>query len=166
MALHQIPQPVWLVIGGLLIILGLSFCYKAWNATVLGRAHYWSGFLPFTLVSPWLIHLPPGERSLIKVKEGLLCHMFIGPLFFVTALPCLIVGADLVGLPGTSSLNFIVNGGDKGKPSAITYSPPLTYAFPIAHVAGKKINKIFQTQIDEDPKKKLLPADHKNAATR
>ena len=159
--LHNIPQPAWIAIGVLLIVLGLSFCYKAWNATVLGRIHYWSGFLPFTLVSPWFIHLPPGERSLIKTKEGLLCHMMVGPLFFITAIPLLVVGFDLTGLPGTQTINFIINGGDKSKTAAIVYSPPLTYNFPIAVRSSKKIDKIFQTQIYEDPKNSLLPGTHK-----
>jgi hypothetical protein len=160
-ALSQLPTPAWIAIGVLLILLGGSFCYKAWNATVLGRIHYWSGFLPFTLVSPWFIHLPPGERSLIKTKEGLLCHMFVGPLFFLTAIPLLVVGADLTGLPGTKTINFIVNGGDNGKPPAITYSPPLGYNFPLAARSSKKIEKIFQTQIYEDPNNALLPGTHK-----
>lgn len=160
-ALSQLPTPALIAIGVLLILLGASFCYKAWNAIVLGRIHYWSGFLPFTLVSPWFIHLPPSERSLIKVKEGLICHMFVGPLFFITAIPLLVVGADLTGLPGTKTINFIVNGGDTGKPAAITYSPPLTYNFPMASRSSKQFEKIFQTQIYEDPKNSLLPGQHK-----
>src|SRR4029078_7244888 len=103
-----------------------------WIATVLGRVHYWSGFLPFTIVSPWFIHLPPSERSLIKIKEGLVCHALIGPLFFFTAIPLIVAVMDLVGLPGSVGLNFILNAGDSSKPPAITYSGPLRYQFPLA----------------------------------
>jgi len=162
-ALSQLPPPALIAIGVALIILGGSFCYKAWNAVVLGRIHYWSGFLPFTLVSPWFIHLPPGERSLIKVKQGLLCHMFVGPLFFLTAIPLLVVGFDLCGLPGTKTINWVVTGGDTSKPAAITYSPPLTYNFPMAVRSSKKFMSLFQTQIYEDPKNALLGTQTKGA---
>lgn len=161
--LNSLPQPAWIAIGALLIILGLSFCYKGWIATVLGRAHYWSGFLPFTIVSPWFIHLPPSERSLIKVKEGFVCHAFIGPLFFLTALPLIVAGLDLTGLPGTKTLNFILNAGDSSKPAAVVYSPPLNYQFPLAIRAGKSIAKLFNVQIGEDEKKRLLPKDRQSS---
>ncbi|MCA9803141.1 MAG: hypothetical protein KC777_14320 [Cyanobacteria bacterium HKST-UBA02] len=163
--LHALPAPALWAIGAVLIVLGLSFCYKGWNATVLGRCHYWSGFLPFTIVSPWFIHLPPSERSLIKVREGILCHVFIGPLFFITAMALLLVGCDLVGLPGTNTANFVLNAGNSSKPAAIIYSPPLHYKFPIAARAGKQIDKIFQTKLYEDPSKSLLPGQHKTTRT-
>lgn len=159
----MIPGPAWYVIGALFVLLGLSFVYKGWNATVLGRIHYWSGFLPFTLISPWLIHIPPRDvkKSLVKQREGLLCHMFIGPLFFMTAMPFLILGADLLSNGnGTSFANLVLNAGDKSKPAAIIYKPPVFYSYPIAGRAGKKIEKIFQTQIYEDENKKLLPGSH------
>ncbi len=159
--IQTIPHPVWWVVGALFLALGLSFVYKGWNATVLGRINYWAGFLPLTIVSPWFIHLPPGKNSLIKQREGLLCHMLIGPLFFLTSAPFLVLGADLLGLQGTNAVNLIINHGDKSQPPAITYSPPINYTFPIAFRAGKKINQIFQTQIYEDPSKSLLPGEHK-----
>lgn len=155
--LHSIPQPAWIAIGVFLIILGLSFCYKGWNATVLGRFHYWSGFLPFTIVSPWFIHLPPSERSLIKIKEGISAHAFVGPLFFMTAIPLIVCGMDLTGLSGTKAINFVLNAGDYGKPPAVMYSPPLNYQFPLAVRASKSIAKLFNVQIGEDESKKLLP---------
>ncbi|MDZ4834971.1 MAG: hypothetical protein SGJ27_14435 [Candidatus Melainabacteria bacterium] len=157
--LHSIPQPAWIAIGILLIILGLSFCYKGWNAMVLGRIHYWSGFLPFTIVSPWFIHLPPSERSLIKTKEGLLCHALIGPLFFLTAIPLIVAGLDLTSLGGTKALNFVLNAGDSSKPEAVRYSPPLNYQFPLAVRASKSIAKLFNVQIEEESGKRMLPKD-------
>ncbi len=160
--LNSIPQPAWIAIGVVLIILGFSFCYKGWIATVLGRVHYWSGFLPFTIVSPWFIHLPPSERSLIKIKEGLLCHALIGPLFFLTAIPLIVAGLDFTGLPGTQGLNFVLNAGDSSKPPAVTYSPPMNYQFPLAIRASKSIAKLFNVQIGEDPNKRLLPKDRQS----
>jgi hypothetical protein len=155
--LHSIPQPAWLVIGAVFIVLGLSFCYKAWNATVLGRFHYWAGFLPFTIVSPWFVHLPPSANSLIKIKEGLIAHAFIGPLFFLTAVPLIVCGMDLTGLSGTKAINYVLNAGDNSKGPAVMYSPPLNYQFPLAVRASKSIAKLFNVQIGEDEKRKLLP---------
>lgn len=158
---NTLPQPAWIAIGVLCIILGFSFLYKGWNAVVLGRIQYWAGFLPLTIISPWFIHLPAKENSLVKNKEGLFNHVIVGPLFFLTAVPLIVLGTDLCGLPGAASLNFIVNGGDKSKPASILYSPPLNYQFPIAIRAGKQIDKIFNTQIYEDPHKQLLGVEHK-----
>ena len=120
--LHQIPDQAFMAAGALLIVLGLSFVYKGWQATVMGRCHYWSGFLPFTLISPWFIHIPPKENSLVKTREGLLCHMFIGPLLFLTAVFCLILGFDMVNLKGmgTEAANFILSAGNSSKPTSIT----------------------------------------------
>ncbi|MBZ0187932.1 MAG: hypothetical protein K8F91_16920 [Candidatus Obscuribacterales bacterium] len=159
--LYSLPTPAYWAIGAFLIVIGLSYCYKGWNATVLGRCYYWAGFLPFTLVSPWFIHLPPGKNSLVKVREGILCHVFLGPLFFISAIICLLVGTDMIGLPGTDTANFILNAGNSGKAPAIIYSPPLRYNFPIVARAGKQINKIFNTQFYEDPGKSLLPGQHR-----
>lgn len=166
--LHMIPGPAWYVIGALFVILGLSFVYKGWNATVLGRIHYWSGFLPFTIISPWLIHIPPKDpkKSLVKQREGLFCHMVIGPLFFLTAAPFLVLGSDLItNGNGTNFANLVLNAGDKSKPAAIIYKPPVFYSLPIAGRAGKKIEKIFQSQIYEDESKKLLPGSPQSRQT-
>lgn len=158
--LNTLPNWAYTLIGVLLLVLGVSFVYKGWSAAVLGRCYYWSGFLPITLISPWMIHFPPGENSLIKKREGLLCHMLIGPLFFLTAMFCLLFGADFVGLPGSDTVNFILAGGDRSKPAAIIYSPPANYRWPIVARAGKQIDKIFQTQIYEDPSRSMLPGQH------
>ena len=88
--------------------------------------------------------------------------MFMGPLFFLTAMACLLFGADLVGLPGSDTANLILAAGDRSKPKAIIYSPPISYRWPIAIRAGKQIDKIFQTKIYEDPSKSMLPGQHGN----
>lgn len=160
--LQTLPPWAYTFIGVMLLLLGGSFIYKGWQGTVLGRCYYWAGFLPFTLISPWLIHLPPSENSLIKKREGLLCHMIIGPLFFLTSMFCLLFGADLVGLPGSDTANLILAAGDRSKPAAIIYSPPINYRWPIAARAGKQIDAIFQTKIYEDPSKTMLPGQHGN----
>lgn len=160
--MQTMPPWAYMAIGVVLLVLGFSYIYKGWAATVLGRCYYWAGFLPLTIISPWLIHFPPGENSLIKKREGLLCHMFIGPLFFLTSMFCLLFGADLVGLPGTDTANFILAAGQTGKPPAIIYNPPVNYKWPIVARGAKEMDKIFQTKIYEDPSKSMLPGQHGN----
>lgn len=156
--LSQLPQPAIWAIGALVLALGCSYAYKGWNALVLGRCHYWSGFLPFTVISPWLLHLPPKQGSLVKLREGMLCHMVIGPLFFLTSFVFLIPGLDmLTNGYGTRMSNMILNAGDSTKPTAMIYSPPLNYKFPIMARASKTFGKLFNTKLYEDPSKSLLP---------
>jgi|AGTN01.1.fsa_nt_gi hypothetical protein len=159
-ALYPNPDPVWTAFGLLAAALGFSFLYKGWNALVLGRIHYWSGFLPLTLLSPFLIHLPTGKNSLIKTKEGLVSHMLVGPMFFLAALPLLVLGADLLGLGGTSFANQVLNIGSATKAPAIVYSPPIHYDFPIVSRSSEKMNAILNDKLPEDPTKTLLPAGH------
>lgn len=154
--LFRLPEQVLWVIGGILILLGLSFCYKFWTAAVTGRCYYWSGFLPLTIISPWFIHLPPGKNSLIKQREGMLCHIIIGPLFFVSAVFCLMLGCDLVGLPGSKAVNIVLSGGDETKPATVVWEPGRGYRFPVMGKASKKIKKIFNKQINLKDDQKLL----------
>lgn len=138
--------------GLVVLVLGISYMYKGWNACVLGRFNYWSGFLPITMISPWLTHLPPGKRSLIKRKEGMLAHMFVGPSFFICGLLCICAGCDFVNLPGTKTLNLILNGGDPNKPTAVSFDENTgRYAFPILVKSGGKFYKhFFETRISEE----------------
>ncbi len=154
----EIPDAGWVFIGIIMIILSLSFMYKGWQGAILGRCWYWAGFLPFTLVSPWFIHIPPKDpaKTLIKRKEGLLCHILIGPLMFCTAVPLLIVGCDLAGLPGTDTANLILSGGDSSKPSSIVYTPRLSYRLPIMARIGQQLWKIVASQVSEDKDRTLL----------
>lgn len=141
-----------LICGFLIFVIGISFGYKAWNACVLGRFYYWSGLLPITMISPWLVHLPPSKRSLIKRKDGMLAHVFIGPSFLIFCVLCLCGGADLMGWPGTKGLNYVLNGGNQSKPDAVTFDEQrISYRFPILQKSGGKLYKqLFETRISDD----------------
>jgi hypothetical protein len=159
-----------IAIGILVIIVGFSFIWKGWQGCVMGRFSYWAGFLPFTLVSPWLVHLPQGKRSLVKTKEGMLAHILIGPSFFLCAVLCICAGTDLVGLPGTKTLNHIINGGDEGKPTSISFNENTgRYDFPLAKRASEKFYKqVFEHRISDDKDffgrkiDKMLPDERTN----
>jgi hypothetical protein len=147
--------------GILLILVGLSFCYKFFLASVLGRVSYWAGFLPLTIVSPFMIHLPAGKKSLIKRTHGLWVHIVLGPAFLCCAVLSLAAGADLAGLPGVDTLNWILNGGDYSKPQAVRFSH-VNYAlsFPILTRAGARLSKsIDKFQLPEQEKDKLVHHD-------
>ncbi len=120
-----------LAFAAVLITLGISFGYKCVIATFVGRSSYWSGFLPVGIVSPLFIHLPAGKNSLIKPVQGWWVHVLLGPIFFLCSLLCLASGADLVGLPGTQTVNFIMTFGREDVPPAITFSKGEGFKFPI-----------------------------------
>lgn len=166
-----LQDPIIRIIVGLIVFaLGCSFAYKGWNACVLGRFYYWSGFLPVTIISPWLVHLPPGKRSLVKKKEGMLAHIVLGPAFFLCAVLFLCAGADMLGWPGTNTLNLVLNGGDRNKPTAVSFNSDTgRYSFPILVKSGGKLYKqLFETQISEDkdvlgrPLTKMIPTQERN----
>ncbi len=151
--IYLIEHPILKFGLGLVVIaLGLSYIWKGWLAMVLGRNWYWSGFVPITMISPWLIHMPPGKRSLVKTKEGMLAHMVIGPSFMFCAILCICAGTDLVGLPGTKTLNLVVNGGNQAAPTSISFDENTgRYAFPIITKTWSKVYRnFFQHKIDED----------------
>ncbi len=143
---------VRILLGVLVMIVGFSFIWKGWLASVLGRFTYWSGFLPFTIISPWLVHLPQGKRSLIKTKEGMLAHMVMGPSFFLCAVLCICAGADLVGWPGTKTLNLVINGMDSTKPTSVSFNENNgRYDFPLLTRASKKFyHQVFEHRVTED----------------
>ena len=158
----MLPQfmtdPVWSkVIGVVLIILGCSFFYKTWVAMIKGRMLYWDGFLPVTIVSPWIVHFPPKnpEKSLTKTKEAMWVHVIMGPVFFVTAVLSMGAGIDMVGLPGTKMLNLAFAGGREGAPPAIIFNPRSGYRFPIIPRASQQLAKIFGGKIDLQAKDAL-----------
>ena len=165
--IHQLPLWVWTVLGVLSLALSLSFLYKAWKAVVLGRCHYWDGFLPFTLISPWFIHFKPSNNSLIKTKQGMLCHMLVGPLLFLTALPLLVVGLDLTGLNGTKYTNWVLNLGNPSPRPAIIYSAPIAYRFPILATSEVRFKEIFiDRKFIEDPSQVLVPETTPSAKSK
>lgn len=150
----QMSEPVALVVGIFLMVLGVSFIYKAYQAGIQGRLMYWEGFLPFTLISPFLLHLPAGKRSLVKPAEGLWVHAVIAPIFGVIGILLLAAGADYTGLPGVATLNVAMNGFKWGRSDSVVFNRRTGYTFPIIPRAGKQLAKIFGGKIHEDEDKK------------
>ncbi len=144
--------------GGVLVLLGISFAFKFVRASVMGRLDYWSGFLPISIISPIFVHTtapppintltkpklstePPPKKTLIKEASGLWVHLVIGPLFLVLSVLLLSAGFDQMGLPGTDTLNFILNGGDTAAPLAVTYDKKYTFQFPCLVRAMKRFGR-------------------------
>ncbi len=146
----QMSEPVALIVGILLMVIGISFGYKAYQAGIQGRVMYWEGFLPFTLISPFLLHLPAGKRSLVKPAEGMWVHAVMAPIFGVLSVLCLAAGADYTGLPGVSTLNVAMNGFKWGGPISVIFNRRTGYQFPIIPRTGKQLAKIFSGKIHED----------------
>ncbi len=157
-------DPLWSkVIGFALIILGLSFAYKSYLALVKGRVLYWQGWLPLTLISPWLVHVPPRDpnKSLSHYKESAWVHAVVGPLFLATTILCLAAGTDLVGLPGTKTLNLAITGGRPGAADFLTFDPKTGYHTPGLNRTGTTLNRIFGRQLGLDPSKRYYDAPDK-----
>jgi len=153
--LHSDYTPI--AIGVLLIVLGCSFAYKFFLASVLGKISYWHGFLPITIISPLLTHLPSGEKSLVRKTQGIWIHLIMSPIFLICTVLCLSIGADLTGLPGVESLNWVLNGGDYSKPPAVQFNH-ITYQFrcPLLVRATTHIGRIIsKMQIPENEKDRL-----------
>lgn len=166
-----IPDTLWpairMVSGFAILVLGLSFAWKFYQAAFLGRVAYWTGlekfgflFAPITLfISPMLCHLPyDPERSLIQERQQLWVHLFFGPVFFVSALMCMTSGFDLMNLPGSQSLNTILTLGRRDIPQCIVYTPPGEkqligqYKFPFVKKATKIVLRALVTKVPEDKK--------------
>jgi hypothetical protein len=142
-------QPVALVFGIFLMVVGVSFAYKTYVAGIQGRVMYWEGFLPFTLLSPFLLHLPGGKKSLIKPAEGLWVHAVMAPIFLVLSILCLAAGADYTGLPGVATLNVAMNGFKWGRADSIVFNRRSGYQFPIVPRSAKTLAKIFGAKVGE-----------------
>ncbi|MBX9688748.1 MAG: hypothetical protein K2X27_18720 [Candidatus Obscuribacterales bacterium] len=157
------------VAGILLMALGLSYGYKFFIASLMGKVNYWAGleafgvwnlfswiFIPMTiLVTPLFVHTAPKETNLIKSRTAGWVHLFWGPVFFMLSLLFLVSGADFLGLPGTQFMNLVLTGGRPDVPPAITYQPPFTYKFPILKRARKTVFKILTADIKRDKSKSL-----------
>jgi len=155
-------QSLDIALGLVIILLGLSFSYKFFLAGVLGRVSYWTGFIPFTIVSPFLLHIPAtSKRSLVRSKQGLWVHLLMAPVFLICAVLCFAAGADIMGLPGVKTLNWVLTGGNVGRPSAVCFDRHNGYRFPCLVRAkdtlGVRIGKV-QLYIPED--KRLLPENN------
>jgi hypothetical protein len=100
----------------------------------------------------------------------MLAHILIGPSFFLCAVLCICAGTDLVGLPGTKTLNHIINGCDESKPTSISFNENTgRYDFPLAKRASEKFYKqVFEHRIQEDTDlfgrkiEKILPDERTN----
>ena len=165
----EMIEPLKMVGGFLLIMLGFSYGYKFYQASFYGRVAYWSGledfgvwnlfswvFIPITnFLTPLLVHGQSKESNLIKTKTAGWIHLFWGPVFFLLSLLFVVAGADFMGLPGTRLMNIVLTCGNPAVPPAITYSPPFTYKFPILKKARKQLFKILTADIYVDKNKSL-----------
>lgn len=124
-------QSLDLFIGTLIVILGISFTYKFYQATLLGKCTYWTGFLPITAISPWLTHIPStSKRSLTKTAQGLWVHLLMGPIFLICAVLCFAAGTEIMGLPGINTLNWVLTGGNKGRATCVAFDRHNGFRFP------------------------------------
>jgi hypothetical protein len=154
------PNPsLELAIGMAIILLGLSFAYKTYQASILGKCTYWTGFLPLTVISPWITHLPASsKRSLTKTAQGLWVHMVMGPIFLVCSVLCFAAGAELMGLPGISTLNYILVGGNSGRAAAVAFNKHTGYRFPFLERSGETLGKrIDKAQMGIKADDEMLP---------
>ncbi|HEY9684162.1 MAG TPA: hypothetical protein V6C86_21460 [Oculatellaceae cyanobacterium] len=151
----ELPMPQSIAFGVLLIIVGASFGWKTWNALIKGRMLVWYGFLPFTIVSPFLTHLPPGKNSLVKWKEAMWVHVVFGPIFFCIMVLSIAAGIDFIGFSGTQTLNDLLTGNKLGAPPAITFSKTRGYQFPFIPRASAHFGKLFGGKLGLKDKDKL-----------
>jgi len=152
------PQ-VSLAAGLVLMLLGISFFYKAAIAVLRGSMPYWAGFLPLTIISPFLIHLPPGKNSLVKTTDGMWIPTVMAPLFFSVGFFCFLAGAEYAGLPAVEATNTALSGGKVGKP-LLTFNKSSGFAFPLLARSSPQLNKMMQTNIQIDPGSELVPKNN------
>lgn len=150
-------------LGVVLMLMGAGYLYKAFIAIVQGRLWYFSGFLPFTIVSPWFVFAPPDERksnSLAKVKDAIWVPIFFGPIFVICSILCLSAGADLANLPGTSTTNRILTSWTSDKTPVIVFDKKhYKMQFPAMVKTANKISKMFFNRtVEIKEQDKLLPA--------
>ena len=143
-----------ILIAVVFLALGISFLWKFVLAVFFGRTKVWSGFLPATIISPFFIHLPSSEKSLIKTTHNAWVQIVMAPAFLLCSLIFLATGADRMGLPGTASINYILTLGRPGQPAAIEYSPGSGYHFPIVGRIGKAVYTFLTKSVLEDVKEK------------
>jgi len=143
-----------ILIAVALIALGISFAWKFVLAAFFGRTKVWSGFLPITIVSPFFIHLPSSEKSMIKTTHNAWVQIFLAPAFILCSLICLATGADRLGMPGTAMINYVLTLGKPGQPAAIEYNPGTGYSFPIVPRTMKAIYTVLTKSVLEEKKGK------------
>jgi hypothetical protein len=136
--------------------LGVSFLYKAVIALVKGRMEYWTGFLPLTMISPFLIHLPGSKNSLIKFAEGMWVVAVMAPVFTVLSVLCTLSGAEYAGMPAVENMNSALHGGNDGT-AVIAFSKTHGFAFPLLAHTSPALKRVFDSSINLDPKQELTP---------
>jgi hypothetical protein len=142
--------------GVFLIILGLSFAYKGYEAMVKGKLLIWQGFLPFTMLSPFINHLPPRKNSLLKYKEGMWIHVIMGPLFLLLTVLFIAAGGDFVGYPATDNLNFFLTGGRLGAAPMLMFSKRTGYQFPFGPRLATAFGKMMSGKIEMKGKDRMV----------
>lgn len=161
----EIPDtlmPALKLVGGfVLFVIGISFAWKFLLAALQGKLAYWSGlekfgfiFIPITwFLSPLLIHLPfDSKKSLIHETQHMWVHLVWGPAFFVLALMFMTSGSDLMGLPGSNTLNTVLTLGRTDIPPCIVYTPPFNYRFPFVRKATKTVLRFLTHKIPQNAK--------------
>jgi hypothetical protein len=151
-------QPMLLALGIVVVLLGFSFAYKFYLAAISGKCSYWTGFLPLTMVSPWLTHIPStSKRSLVKHAQGLWVHLVMGPIFLICSILCIAAGTEILGLPGIQALNWVLAAGNSGRAPAVAFDMHTGYRFPFlmrsSEIIGKRMSKL---QLDAGDKA-LMP---------
>ena len=140
------------------MILGGSFGWKCYRAATQGKLTYWSGFLPISVISPFICHTSARKGTLVKDTTGLWVHLLMSPLFLILSVLCLAIGADLTGLPGTDTLNLIAGHGNPTAPPVIIYNKNYNFTFPIfARMGGRFDKSLHSNVIPLNDKEKLFP---------
>lgn len=152
-----------ILVATIFIALGLSFGYKAIEATFFGRTWYWTGFFLFGLVSPFFIHWPPGKRSLIKKIQGWWIHITLGPAFFLCALLFTASGAEKLGFNSAEIINYVLTLGRENAPSAITYSKESGYKFPILPRMQAALFKLISSPVKMEKGQSLTGQEEKDS---
>lgn len=148
------PQ-VAIPVGVVLLLLAASFMYKAILATARGRVVYWDGFLPLTIISPWIVHIPGTKKSLLKSAEGLWVHAIMAPLFFISAFLCFVAGLEYCNFPGADWINLAVHGGKLGGAPLVMFDKQRGFRFPLLIQGKDRLAKIFSVEIPEKEKDKM-----------
>jgi hypothetical protein len=173
----QVPDSFWSaaqIVGGFtLFCIGVSFTWKFIQAAFLGKLTYWSGlekfgflFIPITwFLSPLFCHLPyDPKNSLIKTQQQLWVHLVWGPTFFVFALMFMTSGADLMHMPGSTSLNTILTLNRSDIPACIVYQPErglFSYKFPFLKKAARTVVRFLTNRVPEDKSKSYNAYDQR-----
>jgi hypothetical protein len=149
-----------LALGMIIIILGISFTYKFYQATLLGKCTYWTGFLPVTIISPWLTHIPSrSKRSLVKTAQGLWVHLLMGPIYLICAVLCFAAGTEIMGLPGVNSLNWVLAGGNLGHPSCVAFDRRNGFRFPFLVRTNETLqSRMNKVQLKIKPGDEMMPS--------